>query len=132
MRLPTHRFAVSVEFADAQVVLAVRGDVDLLTAPELGAIVDSTIDRGHRPLTLDLSACGFMDASGLRVIAAAVGRLGSTGDMLTVRSPSALTVRILDITGMTASLHLERVVQVRWLLGAEQKAGVRSPRVDAG
>lgn len=51
--------------------------------------------------------------------------------MLTVRSPSVLTVRILDITGMTASGYFDRAAPVRGLVGDEQKAGVRSPRVDA-
>lgn len=130
--VPARRFAVSVELAGSQVVLTVRGEVDLVTAPELGAIVDSMIDLGHREMTLDLAACGFMDTSGLRVIAAAVDRVGSTGNVLTVRSPSALTVRILDIAGMTASLHLEPRGQLRELLGAEQKAGALSAPVGAG
>jgi len=130
--VPGKTFAVSVELAGSRVVLAVRGEVDLITAPELGAVVDSMIDRGHRLMTLDLAECGFMDASGLRVIAAAMARLGSTGDMLMVRSPSALVVRILDITGMTASLHLERAAQVRGLLGPEQETAALSPPVDAG
>jgi len=130
--VPGKTFAVSVELAGSRVVLAVRGEVDLLTAPELGAVVDSMIDRGHRLMTLDLAACSFMDASGLRVIAAAMARPGSTGDMLMVRSLSALVVGILDITGMTASPHLELVGPVRGLLGPEQETAALSRPVDAG
>jgi GAF domain-containing protein len=41
-------------------------------------------------------------------------------------------VRILDITGMTASLHIEGAAQVPRLLGAEQDAGAPRPSAGAG
>jgi len=117
-------FGVYVEFEGAQVVFSVHGEVDLVTAPELGALLGSVMDRDHRSLVLDLSGCDFMDASGLRVIAGAQGRLGLAGDILEIRSPSALVARILDITGLAKLVHLELLEPVAGHLGKEQPTGV--------
>lgn len=101
-------FAVCLEFVDDRAVLAVRGEVDILTAADLGAIVEAVIGRGHRSVVLDLAGLDFMDASGLGVIAVGAHRLGLSGGALTIRSPSAMVRRILDITGLTAVVRLEQ------------------------
>lgn len=100
-------FSVCLEFMAGRVVVSVRGDVDLLTAPELGAVFDTVIGRGHRRVVLDLSDCDFIDASGLRVIAAAVSLLGLPPGTLTIRSPSAMVRRILYITGLAEVVAIE-------------------------
>lgn len=48
-------------------VVAVRGDLDLMSAPDLERALDGA--RGTAPaLALDLRAVDFMDTSGLRVV----------------------------------------------------------------
>lgn len=117
---PLGGFAVTVAFADDQVVVAVRGEVDLVTAPELGAVVDAVIHQGHRSLVLDLAAVSFIDGSGLTVIADGAGRLAATGGELILRSPSAMLTQILEVTGLSGTVRLEQ--PDRHPLGAEQSA----------
>jgi len=124
-------FAVWVGFAGTEVIVSIRGEVDLLTAPELGAIVGSMIAGGHRSLVLDLAACDFMDASGLGVIADAMSRLKSTGGVLTIRSPSPLVVRMLDITGLDTMPVIEGSGPVPGHLGPEQIDGAPALRLRA-
>ncbi|MHB1534574.1 MAG: anti-sigma factor antagonist [Acidimicrobiales bacterium] len=95
-----------VEYPGTQVVLRVCGEVDPVTAPELGAILGAVLDRGHRDIILDLADLDFMDASGLRVISVAAARLGLTRGQLTIRSASAMVHRILHITGLAALVRL--------------------------
>lgn len=114
------RFTVGVAITASEVIVTVDGEVDLLTAPEMGAVVNSMIDRGHRSLVLDLAGCGFMDASGLTVIAGVVTRLGSGGGTLTIRDASRLTVRILGITGLDTMVVIEGSEPVPGHLGTEQ------------
>jgi anti-anti-sigma factor len=45
-----------------------RGELDLNTAPRLGAALDALRAEGFRRLILDLSELDFMDSSGLRCI----------------------------------------------------------------
>jgi anti-anti-sigma factor len=96
---PLSDFSIGASFVDGQAVLALRGEVDALTAPEFGAFFETMIDRGHRTVMLDLVGLRFMDASGLTVIALAADRLEVLGGTLTIRTPTALIRQMLDITG---------------------------------
>jgi anti-anti-sigma factor len=94
-------FAISLEFAESQPVLAVRGEVDILTAPELGASLNALIDQGQRFVTIELAECSFIDLSGLRVLARGAHRLALFGGALRIRSASAMVLRIIEITGLS-------------------------------
>jgi anti-anti-sigma factor len=100
-------FSVAASFEDGQAVLALHGEVDVLTAPEFGAFFETMIDRGHRSVVLDLAELSFMDASGLAVIAQGADRLEVTGGTLTIRTPVALVGRMLEITGFARLVELK-------------------------
>ena len=102
-------FALSVDFMETQtqVVLSVRGEVDMNTAPELGALVDAVIGQGYQSVVLDMAELAFMDASGLRVIADGASRLRPSGGEVVLRSPPPIVQRILDITRLTEVVRLE-------------------------
>jgi anti-anti-sigma factor len=101
-------FAVWADFTSSTVVVGVRGEVDLMSAPRLGAALRAVIDQGHPSVVLDLGECDFMDAAGLRVIAgAARGLRLRHGRRLTIRSVSPTTRRILGISGLNVSTDLE-------------------------
>lgn len=99
---------VDVHFGGHETVVSVRGDVDPLSAPTLGAVMSAQIDRARqRPLVLDLAGLTFMDAAGLTVIVGAVNRLAEQSERLVVRSTPNCTRRIMDITGITDFVTLD-------------------------
>jgi len=100
-------FRITVAYSADGVTVKVAGEVDLATAPELGGVVDGEIDRGLLALVLDLAELEFIDARGLAVIAHSSGRLRPLGGHITLRSPPAMLVRMMDITGLTAAVRLE-------------------------
>ena len=104
---PLTGFGVSVRFDAADTVLAVSGEVDLVTAPELGAVLDAVAGRGHTAIVLDLAQCEFMGAAGLGVIAVHTGLLGRSGGSITIRSASAHILRLLAITGLSSVIRLD-------------------------
>jgi anti-anti-sigma factor len=116
-------FSVAASFADGQVVLALEGEVDALSAPEFGAFFETMIDRGHRSVVLDLARLRFMDASGLAVIARGADRLEVTGGTLTVRTPKAMISRMFDITGFARLVELEPDESLYGHLGHEESVG---------
>ena len=116
-------FSVSASFVDGQVILALHGEVDVLSAPEFGAFFETMIDRGHREVVLDLAGLRFMDASGLAVIARGADRLEVSGGMLTIRSPVAMIGRMLDITGFARLVQLEPRESAYGSPGLEQSDG---------
>ncbi len=129
---PFVSFAVTLVFVGPTAALGVWGEVDLLTAPALGAIMGTAIDQGHRSVVLDLAGCDFMDASGLRVIADGAHRLGLSGGVLTIRSPSARVRHVLDIAGMSDLARLEPSGQAGGHLGLQQSAGPPAVAVRTG
>jgi anti-anti-sigma factor len=113
-------FSVAASFVDGQVILSLRGEVDILSAPEFEAFFETMIDRGHRSVVLDLAGLRFMDASGLSVIARGADRLEVAGGALTIRTPMAMIGHMLEITGFARLVQLELGESRYGHLGPEQ------------
>jgi anti-sigma B factor antagonist len=87
-------------------VLAVTGEVDLATAPELGFAVDTALASGAQELWLDLSATAFMDSSGLHVLLDAHRRMRGLRRRLAIVCPGGAVRRLFEIAGVAAALPL--------------------------
>ena len=106
--LPGTGVGFSIGFGDGAVV-AVTGELDIAATPDLAAVLDALIDRGHPSLTIDASELRFIDASGLGVLAAAHARLAGAGGEIRVRGASPMAYRLFEITELTDVLHVECV-----------------------
>jgi len=84
---------------DGVAVVVVRGEIDLVTAPQLEAIVEEAIlDHGApRPLLVDLDECTFMDSTGLAIILRAQDRLGEDPGLAIVCRPDGAPARLLEL-----------------------------------
>jgi anti-sigma B factor antagonist len=80
---------------DEHVVVEVRGEIDLRTAPDLGDQLDRAFQDAPAAVIVDLSAATFLDSSGLNVLfnTRRGGQLA-----LVVSDPSLL--RTLELTGL--------------------------------
>jgi len=76
-------------------VLAVTGDLDLVTAAEFTREVTAALEGDAERLVLDLSAMRFLDCCGARALAAVSG-----GSSVVVRSLRPAARRVLDVIGM--------------------------------
>ncbi|MEO8265007.1 MAG: anti-sigma factor antagonist [Ilumatobacteraceae bacterium] len=113
-------FDLSIRYSTRDVVVGVRGEVDLFTAPALGALLESLIDDEHIVVVLDLVELDFMDVSGLRVIAVTSRRLLTAGGALTLRSPRPMVLRLLDLAGMLELVEISSPGRTS-SLGPEQR-----------
>jgi anti-anti-sigma factor len=78
-------------------VLHVLGEVDLANADEFAAAV-AQLSKDSKDVVVDLTACTYMDSSGLRVLAAAHK---DGADRMRVVIPKGGSVhRIFEITGL--------------------------------
>lgn len=86
--------------ADGRTVLALRGEVDIETAPRLrNALTEQLMRPGG--LVLDVSGAVLIDAAGLRVLTAAQRRAAETGrPPITLRGVRPLFAKTLHITGL--------------------------------
>ena len=88
------------------VVIAVAGEVDLATAPELEAVLRERLAAG--PVRLDLRGLSFMDSSGIRLLDAIVRDVAAHGWTLVVEPTLQPAVRqVIAITGMTDALPFD-------------------------
>lgn len=124
-------FDLTMRFSSQRVVVGVRGELDSLTAPALHGVLDALVDSGHLDIVADVNDLGFIDAAGLRVLATMSSRLRSASGALTIRSPSAMMCRILDITAMSDLVEIGPTAPTLAPLGPEQRSADGSRSVGA-
>jgi anti-sigma B factor antagonist len=81
-------------------VIAVAGELDIATAPQLCARLDAT-RTGRRPrLLVDLTAVDFCDSTGLRALLGAASEVRAHGGRFAIVCPPRGDVaRLLEIVG---------------------------------
>ena len=91
-------------------MIAVHGQADLHTAPELRNAIGNALDDGARSLVIDLSEATFIDSMTLGVLLGAVKRLRPTGGKVTIVCVDPHIRRIFEITLLDRvfSLHASR------------------------
>jgi anti-anti-sigma factor len=92
---------ISVENIPGGTMLIVRGEVDLVTAPQLRDEVSRHL-AAAKSLWLDLDGVTFMDSSGLHVLISSQRRATLVGNVLVIARLSPAVDRLLQVTGTTA------------------------------
>ncbi|MEV0587025.1 STAS domain-containing protein [Nonomuraea sp. NPDC050310] len=92
-----------------RLVLALEGELDLVSAPALRERLDTVLAEHPEPdldLDLDLTGVGFLDCAGARVIAEALDRLEERGGRLTVLRPKPIALHLLQLIGLAPELRI--------------------------
>jgi anti-anti-sigma factor len=94
-------------------IVALRGDLDIATAPALrkhliGTLHDST--PSARLLILDLSEVAFCDAAGLAVLIGTQRRAHGLGITVRLVAPQPQVVKLLHITGLDRVLTIDHTL----------------------
>lgn len=92
-------------------VLTVRGELDLGTADEFKAPLDTALEKDRPSILIDLTECEFIDSTGVALIVEAWQRLSEGGGgRLALCCPNSQVRRVLEITGIqdSISLHTDR------------------------
>jgi anti-sigma B factor antagonist len=94
-------FAVTEHPIDAERhVLAVRGEIDLFTAPELKQVLAESIEAGRVRIIVDLTETTFLDSTALGVLIGAVKRLRSRDGALAIVNIDENIAKTFEITGL--------------------------------
>src|SRR3978361_340462 len=81
-------------------VLAVRGEIDLFTAPELKQVLAESIEAGRVRIIVDLTETTFLDSTALGVLIGAVKRLRSRDGALAIVNVDQNIAKTFEITGL--------------------------------
>jgi anti-sigma B factor antagonist len=94
-------FTLTDEALDAQRhVVAVRGEIDLFTAPELKQKLGEAIAAGRNQIVVDLTETTFLDSTALGVLIGAVKRLRSDSGHLVLVNVDVNIAKTFEITGL--------------------------------
>lgn len=108
-------FALTTEnTATGTAVIALAGEVDLYTAPELKHELVRVIDAGARGVVVDMTDTTFIDSTTLGVLISGVKRLRPNGGSVELVVTDRNIRKIFEITGLDRvfALHEERSAAV--------------------
>ncbi len=83
-------------------VIAVSGEIDVATAPQLRECLHEVIAQGEATVVLDLLGVTFLDSTALGVLVGALKRCRDLGGELHVVVADPRIVKIFEITGLTS------------------------------
>jgi anti-sigma B factor antagonist len=103
--------ATAAQLDDGVRVVAVRGELDLSSAPDLELPLQEAVASGDASVLIDLSECEFIDSTGIALIVRAWQRLDSAADgegdgRLVICSDNQQVRRVLEITGLEHSISI--------------------------
>jgi len=87
--------------------VAIAGEVDLATVDRLAATIDRMVD-GPEDILLDLTACDFIDSSGLALLVRCHQNLAVEGRRLILHGCRGQVERILQLTELDGALVIQR------------------------
>ena len=87
-------------------VVAVRGEIDLFTAPEFKQRVNAAIEAGTELVVVDLNEASFIDSSSVGILISAHKRLRMRGDELVIVCDVAAILNTFTITGLDGVLAI--------------------------
>jgi anti-sigma B factor antagonist len=92
-------FAIVADRRGPVATVAVKGELDVATSPDLQAAIDG-LAPGYEELVIDLSECSFFASSGISVLLEANARAARDDFRLVVVKAPAPVQRIFDLTSL--------------------------------
>ncbi len=92
-------------------MIAVRGELDLSTAPELEGPLEEAVSARDASVLVDLTDCEFIDSTGIALIVRAWQQLDRAADgegegRVVICSYNDQVRRVLEITGLELSIPI--------------------------
>lgn len=86
------------------VVLCLRGELDILTAPRFGSCVQDVVRRESGDLIVDFCDLCFIDSSGLHILLNTARRMVRSGRRLRVRCVPGPVMRVIELARLGETL----------------------------
>lgn len=94
----TGNLRVSVSVGPSHALVAVAGECDITTAPQLLDTLSTQIAGAERLVVVDLSDLRYLDLAGIHALLAARDTLARHGRSLALASPRRHVARMLELT----------------------------------
>jgi anti-anti-sigma factor len=100
------QFHVEVREEEEATVIALSGELDLASSPELEERLEQVFGSGAQVVILDLRELDFMDSTGLSVLVKAHQTAEAAGRQLCLVKGTPQVQRLLSLTGVADRLRL--------------------------
>jgi anti-sigma B factor antagonist len=109
MQLPASADALAIDISesDGRTVVALRGSLDVGTAPRLDEQFAEMSRHGVTLIDLDIARLEFMDSGGLTVVVAEHKRVQSQGGGMVIHHPSRRVIRLFQMHGLMSYLVVQ-------------------------
>jgi anti-sigma B factor antagonist len=87
-----------------EIVLKLAGEIDMLTAARLSAIVNELLTDAPVRIVLDMTGVTFCDSQGLGTIVVLTKKASHSQSVLLLTNVGDFLLRVLDITGLRSAL----------------------------
>ena len=101
-----NQFTVSIRRQGRAIVLALGGELDLASYPELERAIDRALEPPPELVVLELRELAFMDVAGLRSLVRSEERLRGLGGRLGLAALRPPIMRLLELTGQQQRLSV--------------------------
>ena len=102
-------FGVGVEDLDGAVVLWLRGELDLATAPELRHALRAALAADASTIVVDLAELTFVDSTGITELLTGHDLARAAGRSFTLRHPGRVVLKTLRLIGADGLLEVAPV-----------------------
>jgi anti-sigma B factor antagonist len=92
------------------VVVAVRGEIDIATAPKLREKLVELASQGAQMVVVDLEGVDFLDSTGLGVLIGGMKRLRGLDGDLTLVCTQPRILKVFEITGLNRAFTIHETV----------------------
>jgi len=93
-------FAMSEQERGAVTAIALSGELDMATAPDLQARIDELAAAGRCRILLDLAELTFCDSAGINTFIRGDRRCTPLGGWLRLTAPRGHVARVLSVSGV--------------------------------
>ena len=88
-------------------MLALSGELDVVSAPELAHTLDEVLAGPHLRVMLDLNGLSFVDSAGVSVLIKGKQAAEANGRALVLRRPTEQLERVFALVGLADWLAVE-------------------------
>jgi anti-sigma B factor antagonist len=96
----------SAPIATGEARIAVSGEIDLGTAPQLESAIADALSAAPEQITVDLSDVGFIDSTGVSVLVRSAHQGEQSGVAVRVHGAHGIVARVLQVTGVAGFLQV--------------------------
>jgi anti-sigma B factor antagonist len=93
---------------DGDAVIALDGELDLASAPDLAELAEELVRNGADNIIVDAQRLSFCDSSGLRILVSIANDLRPTGGRVAILNPQPIVLRVLELTGLDRTVMIDR------------------------